>query len=78
MAVTKRKAPLKSAVSPRLPTTPSALVDSASFSSKPSNPPSTSRTLPRKIDASDKPIDKLVYELYGLTPEEIAIVEKTR
>lgn len=31
--------------------------------------------LQRRIDATDKQIDKLVYELYGLTTEEIAIVE---
>jgi len=30
----------------------------------------------RQIDATDKQIDKLVYELYDLTPEEIAIVER--
>ena len=29
----------------------------------------------RQIDATDQQIDKLVYELYELTPEEIAIVE---
>jgi hypothetical protein len=29
----------------------------------------------RRIDATDRQIDKLVYELYELTPEEIAIVE---
>ncbi|MCK4546490.1 MAG: Eco57I restriction-modification methylase domain-containing protein [Candidatus Eisenbacteria sp.] len=29
----------------------------------------------RKIDATDKQIDQLVYELYGLTDEEIRIVE---
>ena len=29
----------------------------------------------RRIDATDKEIDKLVYELYDLTDEEIAIVE---
>jgi hypothetical protein len=29
----------------------------------------------RQIDATDKQIDKLVYELYELTPAEIAIVE---
>jgi len=28
------------------------------------------------IDVTDRQIDKLVYELYELTPEEIAIVEK--
>jgi len=31
--------------------------------------------LQRQIDATDRQIDKLVYELYGLTPEEIEIVE---
>lgn len=30
-----------------------------------------------QIDATDKAIDKMVYELYGLTEEEIAIVEKS-
>ena len=29
----------------------------------------------RQIDATDRQIDKLVYDLYGLTEEEIAIVE---
>jgi hypothetical protein len=28
----------------------------------------------RQIDATDRQIDALVYELYDLTPEEIAIV----
>ena len=31
--------------------------------------------LQRLIDATDKDIDALVYELYDLTPEEIAVVE---
>jgi len=31
--------------------------------------------LQRQIDATDRQIDRLVYELYGLTAEEIAIVE---
>ena len=31
--------------------------------------------LKRQIEATDASIDKLVYELYGLTEEEIAIVE---
>ena len=30
----------------------------------------------RQINATDKQIDKLVYKLYDLTDEEIAIVEK--
>jgi len=29
----------------------------------------------RQIEATDQEIDALVYELYGLTEEEIAIVE---
>ncbi len=33
--------------------------------------------LQRQIDATDKAIDALVYELYGLTAEEISIIEKT-
>jgi len=32
--------------------------------------------LQRKIEATDKQIDRLVYELYGLTEEEIKIVEE--
>jgi hypothetical protein len=31
--------------------------------------------LQHQIDATDRQIDQLVYELYGLTDEEIAIVE---
>jgi hypothetical protein len=33
--------------------------------------------LARQIEATDAAIDKLVYELYGLTEEEIKIVEGT-
>ena len=29
----------------------------------------------RQIDATDRQIDRLVYALYGLTDEEIAVVE---
>jgi SAM-dependent methyltransferase len=32
----------------------------------------------RQIDATDREVDKLVYELYSLTPDEIAIVEGQR
>ena len=32
-------------------------------------------SIQRQIDATDRQIDKLVYELYGLTEEEIAVVE---
>ena len=32
----------------------------------------------RQIDATDKQIDELVYELYGLTEEEIKLVEGTQ
>jgi hypothetical protein len=31
--------------------------------------------LSRQIEATDGAIDKLVFELYGLTDEEIAVVE---
>ncbi len=31
--------------------------------------------LQRQVEATDKQIDALVYELYGLTDDEIAIVE---
>ncbi|MCK6438851.1 MAG: hypothetical protein L6Q71_01460 [Planctomycetes bacterium] len=30
----------------------------------------------RKIDATDREIEALVYQLYGLTPDEIRIVEE--
>ncbi len=33
--------------------------------------------LQRQIDATDAEIDRLVYELYGLTDEEIRIVEES-
>ena len=32
--------------------------------------------LQRQIEATDRQIDRLVYELYGLSDEEIAIVEE--
>ena len=32
-------------------------------------------TVERQIDATDRKIDQLVYELYGLTDKEIKIVE---
>ena len=34
-------------------------------------------TLQNAVTATDQQIDQLVYELYGLTPEEIALVEST-
>jgi len=37
--------------------------------------PDEKTRIQRQIDATDKQIDQLVYELYGLTGEEIAIVE---
>jgi hypothetical protein len=37
--------------------------------------PQAKEVLQREIEATDKQIDKLVYELYGLTEEEIKIVE---
>ncbi|MGH7773725.1 MAG: hypothetical protein ACREQA_15980 [Candidatus Binatia bacterium] len=37
--------------------------------------PNDKTSLQREIDATDRQIDQLVYELYGLTEEEIRIVE---
>jgi len=37
--------------------------------------PHEQTALERQIEATDRQIDSLVYELYGLTEEEIAIVE---
>jgi hypothetical protein len=34
-------------------------------------------TLKRQIDTTDRQIDQFVYELYDLSPEEIAIVEES-
>ena len=38
--------------------------------------PDDKTRLQRQIDATDQQIDLLVYDLYGLTEEEIAIVEE--
>ena len=37
--------------------------------------PQARTLLQRQIDATDQQIDRLVYELYGLTADDIAIVE---
>ena len=42
-----------------------------------SKTPQEKTALQRQIDATDKQIDQLVYELYGLTEEEIKIVEES-
>ena len=39
--------------------------------------PRTRERIQRRIDATDRQIDKLVYELYGLTDEEIRIVDES-
>ena len=39
--------------------------------------PQTITTLKRQIEATDRQIDQLVYELYGLTKKEIKIVEES-
>jgi len=39
--------------------------------------PHEKEALAGMIDATDREIDRLVYELYGLTEEEIAVVEGT-
>lgn len=38
---------------------------------------SEAKTLKSEIDKTDKEIDQMVYELYGLTEEEIGIVEQS-
>ena len=38
--------------------------------------PAAESALQRQIDATDRQIDQVVYELYGLTDEEIRIVEE--
>jgi len=38
--------------------------------------PQNKKLIERQIDAADKQIDKLVYDLYGLTENEINIIEK--
>ena len=35
------------------------------------------QTLKAEIDKTDREIDRMVYELYGLTEEEVGIVEET-
>ena len=37
--------------------------------------PQESEMVKREVESTDKGIDKLVYELYGLSEEEIRIVE---
>jgi len=37
--------------------------------------PNEKEMIQRQIDATDKKIDHLVYELYDLSPEEIKIIE---
>ena len=37
--------------------------------------PTAKTMLQRQIEATDQQIDQLVYELYGLTEEEIKVVE---
>jgi hypothetical protein len=39
--------------------------------------PAEKSLLERQIDAMDAAIDRLVYDLYGLTAKEIALVEET-
>jgi hypothetical protein len=39
------------------------------------DPRSPRRHLEMQVEAPDREIDSLVYDLYGLTPDEIAVVE---
>ena len=41
------------------------------------NTPDAKTRLQRQIDATNHQIDQLVYELYGLTEEEVRAVEET-
>ena len=41
------------------------------------NTPDEKTLIQRRIDAADEEINKIVYQLYGLTPEEIQIIEET-
>ena len=41
----------------------------------PEGAPHVVTVLQRQIEATDREIDRLVYELYGLTTEEISVVE---
>ena len=56
---------------------PFAFVPFTSRQRHSANVPSEETMLQRHIDATDQQIDKLVYEFYGLTDEEIGIVEET-
>jgi len=38
--------------------------------------PQDKERVAREVESTDRAIDRLVYELYGLTPEEIEIVEE--
>jgi hypothetical protein len=40
--------------------------------------PHVKTMLQRQIEATDRQIDALVYELYGLTETEVAVVEGSR
>ncbi len=40
--------------------------------------PDDKTRLSRQIDATDREIDRLVHELYGLTEEEIVIMEQDK
>jgi len=48
----------------------------ATFNQFAEKTPDEKTRLQHQIDATDKQIDQLVYELYGLTEEEIRIVEE--
>ena len=36
----------------------------------------TKKSVKREIESTDEQIDRLVYELYGLTDDEVKVVEK--
>ena len=53
----------------RLGTSPESYLGSSA------NDPARETRLQREIDATDRQIDHLVYELYGLKEDEITVVE---
>ena len=55
---------------------PQVFVDSPRFATE--QAPHVKTVLQRQVEATDREIDQLVYELYGLTEAEIAVVEGDR
>jgi len=50
-------------------------IRSAVFRARAARTQAEQEQIQRQIDATDRQIDTLVYELYGRTPDEIAVVQ---